>query len=374
MTPAKTRSSNIELLRILAMFMIIIFHISDHCVKVQLTDTASMLRMNNGLFCEPVFYQKLLLLSTFAPMGKIGNVIFITISGYFMVPKENGINLAKISKKLLLQLGFAAVSLTLVSSFWYRITDGVFLKLVNINKFNSMSWFVGYYFFIMVIAYLFLNKFLAKLDKQKYFTFLIVLFAFIQFRWTGSMANSLANGLRTLLTGIFLYALGGFIHLYNPFGKIRTYCLYLIIAISFLFIYISAYNVTQTNIQTYFLNESKDIFIQKIPSFSDYSIIPILVGLSLFEIFRHIHIPCSRMINFVGASTFMVYLLHDNAFAYSLWNTQDWITLLYEHPYIYLFKHLRWAVATFLIGILFYIIYLCLGKALSKCRWLVMKE
>lgn len=55
MTPAKTRSSNIELLRILAMFMIIIFHISDHCVKVQLTDTASMLRMNNGLFCEPVF-------------------------------------------------------------------------------------------------------------------------------------------------------------------------------------------------------------------------------------------------------------------------------------------------------------------------------
>ena len=40
MTPAKTRSSNIELLRILAMFMIIIFHISDHCVKVQLTDTA----------------------------------------------------------------------------------------------------------------------------------------------------------------------------------------------------------------------------------------------------------------------------------------------------------------------------------------------
>ena len=203
MTPAKTRSSNIELLRILAMFMIIIFHISDHCVKVQLTDTASMLRMNNGLFCEPVFYKKLLLLSTFAPMGKIGNVIFITISGYFMVSKGNGINLAKISKKLLLQLGFAAVSLTLVSSFWYRMTDGVFLKLVNINKFNSMSWFVGYYFFIMVIAYLFLNKFLAKLDKQKYFTFLIVLFAFIQFRWTGSMANSLANGLRTLLTGIF---------------------------------------------------------------------------------------------------------------------------------------------------------------------------
>lgn len=98
MTPAKTRSSNIELLRILAMFMIIIFHISDHCVKVQLTDTASMLRMNNGLFCEPVFYKKLLLLSTFAPMGKIGNVIFITISGYFMVQRETELILPKFPK------------------------------------------------------------------------------------------------------------------------------------------------------------------------------------------------------------------------------------------------------------------------------------
>lgn len=88
-----------------------------------------------------------------------------------MVSKGNGINLAKISKKLLLQLGFAAVSLTLVSSFWYRMTDGVFLKLVNINKFNSMSWFVGYYFFIMVIAYLFLNKFLANWTSRNILPF-----------------------------------------------------------------------------------------------------------------------------------------------------------------------------------------------------------
>lgn len=88
-----------------------------------------------------------------------------------MVSKGNGINLAKISKKLLLQLGFAAVSLTLVSSFWYRMTDGVFLKLVNINKFNSMSWFVGYYFFIMVIAYLFLNKFLENWTSRNILPF-----------------------------------------------------------------------------------------------------------------------------------------------------------------------------------------------------------
>lgn len=34
----KPRSSNIELLRIVAMFMIILFHITCHCITVQLAN------------------------------------------------------------------------------------------------------------------------------------------------------------------------------------------------------------------------------------------------------------------------------------------------------------------------------------------------
>ena len=98
MTPAKTRSSNIELLRILAMFMIIIFHISDHCVKVQLTDTASMLRMNNGLFCEPVFYKKLLLLSTFAQWEKSEMLFSLRFPDTLWFQRETELILPKFPK------------------------------------------------------------------------------------------------------------------------------------------------------------------------------------------------------------------------------------------------------------------------------------
>lgn len=38
------RSANIELLRIVAMLMIIMYHIICHCVNVQLTDGASIAR------------------------------------------------------------------------------------------------------------------------------------------------------------------------------------------------------------------------------------------------------------------------------------------------------------------------------------------
>lgn len=84
MEKKKTRSSNIELLRILAMFMIVIYHITCHCVTVQLTDPGSMGRTVVDTFNHPVFYTRLLILNSLMTFGIIGNAIFILISGYFM--------------------------------------------------------------------------------------------------------------------------------------------------------------------------------------------------------------------------------------------------------------------------------------------------
>lgn len=95
----KQRASNFELLRILAMLTIIMFHIYKHCIYHQLTDLNSISVFNNGFFCEPIFYRRLYLLVFFSPLGKVGNFIFICISGYFMVEKGSNINLFSISKK-----------------------------------------------------------------------------------------------------------------------------------------------------------------------------------------------------------------------------------------------------------------------------------
>ena len=177
--------------------------------------------MNNGLFCNPFFYSKLFLVEALLPFGMIANAVFIIISGYYLVEKGKDIDLGKISKKLLLQVGFAAAVLTVGSAIYYRIVvpdvDTV-ISMRTILDFNSMNWFPGFYFFVVVIGGLFLNGFLTKSGEKEYRTFLLVVIGLVSLTWSGGVLEGLAGGLRTLACGVFLYALGGYIKRYNPFG------------------------------------------------------------------------------------------------------------------------------------------------------------
>ena len=103
-----------ELLRICAMLMIILFHIVRHCVSIQLTDGGSIARWGNGLFNYPAFYRKLLILVSIMPLGIIANAIFILISGYFMINKKQ-VDIIGIARKLLPQLVSTTVLLVVVT-------------------------------------------------------------------------------------------------------------------------------------------------------------------------------------------------------------------------------------------------------------------
>ena len=92
----RPRSANIELLRIVAMFIIVIHHIVIHCVLVQLAKPASMGREAVEIFNHPVFYKKLLILDTCKTFGTIGNNIFLLISGFFRADRAGSeINMGK---------------------------------------------------------------------------------------------------------------------------------------------------------------------------------------------------------------------------------------------------------------------------------------
>lgn len=366
------RSSNIELLRVFAMFMIVIYHIAYNCIISQLTDVNSINSMRNGLFCHPLFYKKLLILSMIMPMGTAGNAIFILISGYFMVQKGSDVHLDRIGKKLLYFMGFAVIALTIGSTLFHFVKGNISTTLIGIRLFNDpdWAWFVGYYFVVMVIAAVFLNRYLAKLNQKQYLTLIITLFAIIQFGWSLGVLENIGGGIGILFTGVFLYSLGGYIKRYNPFRFVKTYAIILCIVILNLFICLSTYNTTVTAIQNYVNNHSTGLFIQSqyVPYYPNYSIVVIILGVCLFEIFRRIRIPYIKIINFLGGATFMVYLIHVNGFYYGLWNTQDWITLLYWHPYYFILKLLLWAGMTFGSGVAFYILYLGVKQVILKVK------
>lgn len=377
------RSTNIELLRIISMFMIIIYHIIIHCVNVQLVNINSIETFQNGWFNNPIYYRQLLYLALCMPLGLVGNSLFIMISGYFLVDKK--IDILKVSTKLLSQLLFSAVTLVLVSAAFihnfseFATTENMY-SYIKIQYFNKMSWFVGYYFIIMLIAYLFLNKFLEKLNSKEYLGFLLATLTLSQLGWAGSLFDDLANGTRTVIVGIFFYSFGGYIKKFNPFERVRGFVFFLIIILTNGIIAISYHNSAIGRIQSYNYNlansqgtiTSTDFF-QSIPKFQNYSIVVVILGICLFEIFRRIKLPTIKPINYIAQATFMIYLLHDNGFAYSLWLTEDWITVLYNSCYDFLFMLCRWAGAIFLFGFITYVIYTLLFFILNKLKWIFVK-
>lgn len=365
------RNSNFELLRIIAMFLIIIYHIYCHCISVQLTDGSLITKMNNGWFCEPQFFKQLLILNLISPLGKIGDTIFILISGYFMVNKGKDVDIVKVSKKLLLQQGFAAVVLVISSFLLFKVVQPSFkVTMLEINTFNGMSWFAGYYFLIILIAFLGLNKFLEGTSKENYIKFLMITFTVSQLDWIGAILDRFSKGLLTVVTGVFVYSLGGYIRKYDVFSNIKSYVFGVVIIVANLFVCLSGYNADQNAIGDF----GTGMFIQEIPDYADNHIVPILIGISLFELFRRISIDQNRIINFLGGATFMAYLIHDNDFVYSIWRSKDWITLIYNSPARYIVEHVIYALCTFAIGVIIYALYLLVCRLSKNCIRLVIKS
>ena len=372
-TNTKIRNSNMELLRICAMLMIVMYHIVCHCILKQLTGADINAVVDTTLFSKPEFYKKIIIIVFSMTFGIIGNALFVLISGYFLVEKEK-INLAKTSQKLLLQLGFAALFLLVASTIYYRVTKNNNTNLIDIYSFNNMSWFVGYYFLIVLIASLFLNKILARKTKKEYATFLLICLAIISFSWSGQILDNISGGLRTLCNGIFLYALGGYIKKYNPFKQVKTFSILLICCVVYFLVYLSSYNITANNIAQLVVNGNASYFYQGVMWFENYSIVIIILGVCIFELFKRIKIENSKILNFFGSATFMVYLIHDNLFVHKIYLSQDWVGELYYRPIIFILKLFLWASITFVVGLICYTIYLLLFKIYSKSKWIFVKS
>ena len=370
------RSSNIELIRIFAMAMIVVAHVVHNGVRFQLVDKTSIARMQNGFFCNPVFYKRLFLISGVLPWGNIANAVFILIAGYFMVERGRNIDLGKTSKKLLLQVGFAVLLRILVPLVYYKISSSAKTTLLNmgsINEFNSLWWFPGYYLLVVVVGRLFLNEQLNKIGRASYRNVLLVVFAVFSLCWPGGILNSLADGFRTLALGVFLYALGGYIKLYNPFARIRSGALFLIILVTYDLIYLSYYGIVQTGIHSYLAGNQAADFIQPLYYVDNFSLVVVVLAVVLFELFSRIKLS-SRIVNFFGGGTLMIYLIHGHGFWIQLVQGHDWVSLLFHNPLLYCFEVFKWAVFTYVAGVLGYFLFLSFMQLCTKFKYIVLKK
>lgn len=115
-------------------------------------------------------------------------------------------------------------------------------------------------------------------------------------------------------------------------------------------------------------------FIQYIPGYLNNQIVPLALSICIFELFRRVKISNNHIINYLGASTFMAYLIHDNQFAYNLWYSVNWISLLHKNISRFAIIYLMWIIGIFVVGFICYCVYRLLGKILQYLKPIAYKD
>lgn len=282
------RNSKLELLRIISIIMIIISHYTVHNYIINYT--------------LPLGFNRFIL--EFSLLGNIGVIIFILISGYFMI------NQTKIKLKKLIKLVFQVL---FYSCFIY-----ILLVILKYNTFNTVDfikaclpitfkeyWFATAYILLYVFSP-FINIFLNSLNKEKYIVFIGLEIA--TFSILPIVTNNDFYG-NELIQFIMFYSIGGYIRLHiseldAKFKKTNMYLLFL--SIFFLAFSIIIFDVLGIKYD-FFLNKSSYFFQRNSP-------ITLMLAVSLFNIFVFTKPKYNKIINELSSLTFGVYIIHDNKY------------------------------------------------------------
>lgn len=280
----KTRQSNIELLRIIAMIFIISFHM-----------TLYEKTMYTGSIKKTIFSTIL------SSLGLIGVNIFILITGYFQI--EQKFKAKKILKIWLQTVFYSALIIVLLRYFNIIKVDRRIIFYAFLPVTYNEYWFISSYILLYLFSP-FINKFAKCLSKNEYKNFLIIFTFLFSITYTvviGSSYRAKATGLGNLAWFIYLYLLAGYIKLYEI--KFLNNKKLLIASITVIFI---VYETILVLLKFAKLDILSTMFIEVNSAFV------LSLSILIFSLFKELNIKSSRVINYVASTTLTAYLIHEN--------------------------------------------------------------
>lgn len=303
------RCSSIELLRIIAMFMILCHHFVIH-------NAYSSKNLPMGL--RRLFYQLFL-----EGGGKIGVVIFFTISAWFFLDKEQSAK-ANLRRIWLMEreVLFYSLGLALVFLVGHPMDFDKKILLKSIAPLNSGLWWYAsaYAAFLVLLPYL--MKGLRALNREQHFA--LAVSSLILWGLPGFIPGMPAPpvGIFSVLFFIYLFVLISAYKWYlKPLTPLQDWML-ITIGLFFFFLYAGA------SVVLYHRGINKDIFIT-----GDWKIPVLMIGFGMFLLFSRWEFH-SRVINRIAKSAFAVYLITDFPLTRSLlWS--HWFNLgeLNQQPF-----------------------------------------
>lgn len=300
------RNINIEVLRVISMFMIVYHHFYVHSQFVGLIPLS----------------KKTIILQSIGSFGKIGVLIFGLISGYYLANQTFKIN-------RIFQLSNLIRFYTLISFISWMLVDKP-VELIKENFLYSFFpiifqryWFVTAYVILLlfqpIIKHYLLNE--SRENQLKYFIFFLISFSVVE--WIGVLFNAYGYFEPSEVFSFIIIALGGYlIKLYQK----ELHEKYLNVTI-FIFL-ITLILILSKPFLLYYFRESF--------AFPTYFLIGMaslnatFFSMSIFVLILKIKIDKYSWITSISSLTFDIYLIHDNPFFRKL----IWTVIFKNNMYI----------------------------------------
>lgn len=305
----RTRNSSIELLRIIAMFMILCHHFVIHNAYNP---------KNLPMGWRRIFYQLFL-----EGGGKVGVVIFFTISSWFFLDKEQQIkgNLRRIwlmEREML----FYSVGLALLFFAWRPIDFGRKTLLKSIVPLNSGLWWYASAYAAFLVFLPYLMKGLKALTREQHLA--LAVSSLVLWGIPGFVPGmpALSPSIFSVLFFVYLFVLVSAYKWYLKPLTVRQDWLLIAVGFCFFLLY------TFASVMLYYRGKNKDIFIT-----GDWKIPVLMVGFGMFLLFNRWKIH-SRIINRTAKSAFAVYLITDYPLTRNLlWKHWFHLDTLNQQPF-----------------------------------------
>lgn len=292
-----TRKSNFELLRIVSMFFIVLYHtiIHGHVIENSTNPKITMIL-------------HLLLFITIVHVNS-----YVLISGYFQ--SKSKFKQSKIWSLINADWFYRVIIVIILTSIGaISLSKVEFLKQVFIIDITDSYWFVKFYIAIYLLSP-FLNKLIEGLNKKEYNYLLIILTVLLSIIPYLTGEQGFSNNGFTVQHFIYLYLIGGYLRkfpieelaIFKKYSK-QVVCLIIFFSCAILnyIIYRSSQSLNNVNS---LVNDITNNLILMSRAYSNPIVIVQTIAFVLF--FETLNIR-SKIINNLATLTLGIYLVHDN--------------------------------------------------------------
>ncbi len=292
----KSRNSSLELLKIVAIVMIVF----SHSVPSLVEGVVKPIGWSNYLMdlSVPTVSIQRLLIVLFRYGGQIGNAIFVVCSAYFLLESKK-VNINKAMQIIADTIMISVIWLIVISFLGYDLSKSEIIKqFIPITM--QANWFVGCYLLLFFIHPA-LNMVIEKLNKEKLLIVNIILFV-------------LYCGINTLSPGKYYYTpLIGFVCIYFFVAYIKKYLdnssksMKLNVSILIISLCGLCLLILMTNLLGLLgiMGNGLTRWCQFINPFI------ILIALSVFNLARNHHFV-NKKVNYLASISLLVYIFHEN--------------------------------------------------------------